>query len=105
MRSRTNQVIIRLSDEELADLNEKAGRVRGSREQFIRQCISGAVIKEAPSVNVPKLIWEVRRVGISLNQILRIANISSLLEVPELRKALERNREVEVRIVDAYTRD
>lgn len=105
MHSRTNQIIIRLSDEELADLNEKAGRVGGSREQFIRQCISGAVIKEAPSVNVPRLIWEVRRVGISLNQILRIANTSGLLEVPELRKALERNREVEVRIVDAYTKD
>ena len=28
MRSRTNQIIIRLSDEELADLNEKVSRVR-----------------------------------------------------------------------------
>ena len=105
MRSRTHQIIIRLSDEELADLNEKVSRVSGSREQFIRQCISGVVIKEAPSVNVPKLIWEVRRVGFSLNQILRIANTSGLLDMPQLRKALERNREVEVRIVDAYTKD
>ena len=105
MRSRTNQIIIRLSDEELADLNEKASRVRGSREQFIRQCISGAVIKEAPPVNVPRLIWEVRRIGSMLNQILRIANANGLLDVPQLRKALERNREVEVRIVDAYTKD
>lgn len=56
MRSRTNQIIIRLSDEELADLNEKVSRVRGSRERFIRQCISGAAIREAPSVDVPKLI-------------------------------------------------
>ena len=38
-------------------------RVRGSRERFIRQCISGAVIREAPSVDVPKLICEVRRGG------------------------------------------
>lgn len=105
MRSRTNQIIIRLSDEELAVLNEKVSRVRGSRERFIRQCINGAVIREAPSVDVPKLIQEVRRVGSSLNQILRIANSLGLLEVPQLRKALERNREVEVRIVDAYTKD
>ena len=105
MRSRTNQIIIRQSDEKLADLNEKVSRVSGSREQFIRQCISGAVIKEAPYVNVAKLIWEVRRVGFSLNQILRIANASGLLDMPQLRKALERNREVEVRIVDAYTKD
>ncbi len=105
MRSRTNQIIIRLSDEELADLNEKVSRIRGSRERFIRQCISGAVIREAPPVDVPRLIQEVRRVGSSLNQILRIANSLGLLEVPQLRKALERNREVEVRIVDAYTKD
>lgn len=105
MRSRTNPIIIRLSDEELADLNEKASKVRGSRERFIRQCISSAVIREAPSVDVPRLIHEVRRVGASLNRILVIANAKGLLEVPELRKALERNREIEVRIVDAYTKD
>lgn len=105
MRSRTNQIIIRLSDEELADLNEKVSRVRGSREQFIRRCISGATIREAPSVDVPKLIMQVRRVGASLNRILIIANAKGLLEVPELRRALEQNREVEVRIVDAYTKD
>ncbi len=105
MRSRTNRINVWLSDEELADLNEKVSRVRGSRERFIRQCISGAVIREAPSVDVPKLIQEVRRVGSSLNQILRIANSLGLLEVPQLRRALEQNREVEVRIVDAYTKD
>ena len=54
MRSRTNRINVWLSDEELADLNEKVRRVRGSRERFIRQCISGAVIREAPSVDVPK---------------------------------------------------
>ena len=105
MRSRTNQIIIRLSDEELADLNEKVGRVRGSRERFIRQCISGAAIREAPSVDVARLIHEVRRVGANLNRILIIANARGLLEVPELRRAMERNRELEVRIVDAYTKD
>ena len=105
MRSRTNSIIIRLSDEELADLNEKVSRVGGSRENFIRQCISGAAIKERPPVDVPKLIQEVRRVGINLNQILRIANANGLLDAPQLRKAMEQNREVEVLIVNAYTKD
>ena len=105
MRSRTNQINVWLSDEELAGLNEKGPRIRSSRERFIRQCINSAAIREAPFVDVPKLIYEVRRVGASLNHILIAANVRGLLEVPELRKALERNREVEVRIVDAYTRD
>ena len=52
-----------------------------------------------------RLIHEVRRVGANLNRILIIANARGLLEVPELRRAMERNRELEVRIVDAYTKD
>lgn len=105
MRSRTKRINVWLSDEELADLNEKVSRVRGSRERFIRQCISGVAIREAPSVDVPKLIYEVRRVGASLNRILIIANARGLLEVPELCRALQRNRELEVCIVGAYTKD
>ena len=80
-------------------LNEMAGGVRGSRERFIRQCISGAVIREAPPVDVPQLIYEVRRIGNSLNQLLRIANSLGLLDAPQLR------RELEVYIVDTYTKD
>ena len=105
MRSRTNQINVWLSDEELAGLNEKGPKLRSSRERFIRQCINSAAIREAPFVDVPKLIYEVRRVGASLNRILIIANAKGLLEVPELRRAMERNRELEVRIVDAYTKD
>ena len=33
------------------------------------------------------------------------ADAKGLLEVPELRRAMERNRELEVRIVNAYTKD
>ena len=43
---------------------------------------------EAPFVDVPKLIYEVRRVGASLNRTLIVANARGLLELPELRKAL-----------------
>ena len=41
MRSRTNQINVWLSDEELAGLNEKGPKIRSSRERFIRQCIKG----------------------------------------------------------------
>jgi len=105
MRSRTNRINVWLSDEELAGLNEKGPKIRSSRERFIRQCINSAAIREAPFVDVPKLIYEVRRVGASLNRTLIVANARGLLELPELRKALERNREVEARIVDAYMKD
>ena len=46
-----------LSDGELAGLNETVSRGQGSLERFIRQCISGAAIKEASSVDMPKLTY------------------------------------------------
>ena len=60
-------------------------------------------MKEAPPADVPVLIREVRRVGASLNQIMKRANAVGLLDVPQLRKALEDNRTVEKLIVDIYT--
>ncbi len=59
-------------------------------------------MKGGPSVDVPKLIMQVSRVGASLNRILMIANAEGFLEVSELRRALERNRDLEVCIMDAY---
>ena len=70
---------------------------------FVRSAVSGAEIKESPGADIPKLIYEVRRVGINIDQILKIANTKGLLDVPQLRKALEDNRAVERMIVDAYT--
>ena len=52
---------------------------------------------------MPLLIREVRRVGCNIEQLLRRANSIDLLDVPQLRRALERNRAVEKLIVDAYT--
>ena len=74
--------------------------VNGSSGSALMALSSGS-----PSVDVPRLIYEVRSVGASLNRILIIANARGLLEVLELRRALERNRELEVRIVDVYTKD
>ena len=64
--------------------------------------VAGQEVHEAPSVDVPILIREVRRVGSNIDQILKIANGKGLLEVPDLRKALEENRTVEKMIANAY---
>ena len=54
---------LRLSQEELNDLTEKADRAGISKADFVRKTIKGKTIKEAPPVDVPLLIREVRRVG------------------------------------------
>lgn len=51
---------------------------------------------------MPYLVNEVRRLGYNINQILKIANAQGLVDVPQLRKALEENRRVMKEITEAY---
>ena len=102
MKKRVHEIKIRFTSGELADLTKQVKQTHLSREEFCRRAITGKEIHEAPPADVPRLIREVRRVGSNLNQILRIANSRGLLEVPDLRKALEDNRAVEKMIANAY---
>ena len=103
MRKRNCRVEIYFTKNELETLTEKVRKAGLSREQFCRCVLDGAEVKEAPSADVPILIREMRRVGYNIEQLLRIANTRGLLDVPQLRKALEQNREVEKLIIDSYT--
>ena len=103
LKKRTNEIKIRLSPAELTTLNEHAKKAGLSREEFCRRAIKGAQIKEAPPADLPKLTWEVRRVGSNIDQILKIANARGLLDVPQLRKAISDLRDVEKLIVSTYT--
>ena len=70
---------------------------------FIRRCVSGKEVKEAPPADVPALIREVRRVGYNIDQLLVIARAKNWMIAKDLEKALERNRAVEKLIMNAYT--
>lgn len=100
---RNCSMLLRFSKAELDALTKKARKTKLSREGYCRAVLNGSEVKEAPSADVPKLIYEVRRVGQNIDQILKIAYAKGLLDVPQLRKALEDNRTVEKMIVDAYT--
>ncbi len=103
MRNRNHRVEIYFTKNELETLTKKVCRSGLSREGFCRRVLNGTEVKEAPPTDVPVLIREVRRVGNTLNQIMKRANALGLMDVPQLRKALDENRVVEKLIVDAYT--
>lgn len=103
MRNRNHRVEIYFTKIELETLTKKVRKSGLSREGFCRRVLNGAEVKEAPPADVPVLIQEVRRVGNTLNQIMKRANAIGLLDVPQLRKALEDNRDVEKLIAGTYT--
>lgn len=100
---RTLEMKVRFTKTELDALTKKARKSGLSREGYCRRVLNGTEVKEAPPADIPVLIQEVRRVGNNLNQVMKRANALGLLDVPQLRKALEDNRAVEKLIADTYT--
>ena len=102
MRTRNHRVVFYLNDREFEAFEEKAKRSSRSREAFIRRAIQEVQIKELPPADLHKLIWEIRRVGNNIDQILTIANAKGILNIPDLCKAIDDLREVEKLIVSQY---
>ena len=102
MRKRCRSILIRLTQEEMDSLNQKAQEAKLSRESFCRQVLNGTEIKQAPPTEYYTLIAEVRKIGININQILKKANSIGLLDVPMIRKALEDNHSTEDMLWKAF---
>ena len=102
MAKRNCRFEVRLTKDEYQSLTKKARKAGLSTGAFVRMSVAGKTVMEAPSADVPVLIREVRRVGYNIDQILKVANSKGLLDVPQLRKALDDNRTVEKMIANAY---
>ena len=101
---RTSNMLLRLYPEEKKKLTQKARKANMSRESYCRAVLNGSEVKEGPNADVAQLINQVRRVGYNIDQILKIANGQGLVDVPQLRKALEETHQVAQQIIKAYAR-
>ena len=104
MKTRTKEMHLRLTPEEKETLTEKAKLARLSREEFCRRILNGATVKEAPSVDVRQLLWQMRRIGGNLNQLLARANTVGFIDTIQLKKELAELRKAQEVIVEAYTK-
>ena len=102
MTTRNCRFELRLSKNELSELTRKARKARLTNAGFIRRAIREQEVKEAPPVDVPLLIREVRRVGYNIDQILMIARAQGLVDVPQLQKAMAENRALVKKINNEY---
>lgn len=102
MRNRNIRIHIYLNNNEFANLMAKVKKSGMSREQYLRLIISGLIPREAPPADYYKLICDVRKVGSNINQLLKVANSSGLLDVPKIRSTLESIRKTEQMLWDTF---
>ena len=103
MMKRTCGMVLRFTKAEMDALTKKARKAHMSREGFCRAILNGAEVKEAPPVDFTTMIWELRRVGNNINQLLIKANTVGFIDVPMLREALDETHTVEDTLMEAYT--
>ena len=104
MRKGYKKIEVYFPDAEYKAFMEKVRRTNLSISGFIRMTVADKVIREAPHVDVPLLMREVKRVGNNINQLLVLANVKEFLNTAALEAALEELREVDKLIFDAYTK-
>lgn len=104
MKTRTTEMHLRLTPEEKETLTEKANKARLSREEFCRRILNGATVKEAPSADVRQLLWQMRRIGGNLNQLLARANTVGFIDTVQLKKELAELRKAREVIIEVYTK-
>ncbi len=70
MRTRNNQILLWLNDEELERLNKIVARLPYSRQRYIREAIFGADIYETPPAEYGVIVKELRAIGNNVYQLL-----------------------------------
>ena len=103
MTKRPCGMVLRFTKTEMDALTQKAKKAHMSREGFCRAILDGAEVKEAPPVDFSTMIWELRRIGNNINQLLIKANNVGFIDIPMLRKALDETHAVEDTLMEAYT--
>ena len=104
MRKGYKKIEVYFPDAEYEEFLKKVRRTNISISAFVRRMAADQVIREAPHVDVPLLIREVKRVGNNINQLLFLANAKGFFDKAALAAALEELREVDNLIFDAYTK-
>lgn len=102
MSQRTRRCVIRLNESEYTHLHQKAEATGLSHSAFIRHAITHCEVRACPPPDYRQFIWELRRIGANIDQILRIAYTKAPLQVPDLKKALTNLSELEDKIDAVY---
>ena len=94
MRKRNKSIPIRVTEDELKQIDKKAAKVRLSRTDYLINCALG---KEITLIeDIKPLLTEMRRIGNNLNQQTKLANMGKInaVNLEDTLAALDRMYQV-----------
>lgn len=91
-----------VNEEEREKIQVDARKAGMTVSSYVRLVLMGASVTEAPDTDVPVLINEVRKVGMSLEKLMERDDEQLMISGDEFREILEQNRRAERMISEAY---
>ena len=89
MRKRDKQIVLRFTEEELADLNEKVERAGMNRERYLRKLIEGTKIYERVPHDLWQLTLDLRRIGTDLNLLAQMATYNRFPDADKVKNTCD----------------
>lgn len=94
MNVRKNQILFRVTDQELEQININVKKCGLSREAYLRKVSLDITPKELPSMDFLNIIYQLRMIGNNIHQIAVKANTLNFIDAPLYRKNYEELQEV-----------
>ena len=98
MRKRTNQIIVRLSDQEMLLLRRKLKANRMTMTGYFRALIVSGEIKTLPPELMQDVQRQVRGVGRNINQMAKLAHISGKVSMGTLYQISDAQEKLEQQV-------
>lgn len=89
MLKRNNQIIFRLSNDELKKFDAMLKRSGVSRQSYLLHFIKGYTLPDAPPPDYYSMMRELYHIGNNLNQIAYIANATGLIDEEKYRENVQ----------------
>lgn len=85
--NRRKALLLRLTEEEAAQLKEQSARTGRTQSDIIRAAWKKLQIIELPPADFAETVIQLRRIGNNLNQLTRVANAGKI-DIPEIKSVL-----------------
>ena len=90
IRKRKHRITIRLNDDEYERLCEWSTSCRMSMNDYIRGLIQGFQPVAFPPLEYSEVLFELRRIGVNMNQIATKAHALGFIDIPEYEQNAKR---------------
>jgi len=101
-KNRTVSILFRVTPNECKVIRAKAKMSGLSMSEFIRRSLNGQKITTAPPVDFYTLLWQIKRIGSNLDQLLRKLNTYGIAYSLELENCEEDIKEMKRLLIETY---